>query len=315
MEVAKIVKYIVSEANANEVLEMEIWIAESEENKAIFKALEKTWSTSKSLKPQYFDVAEGWEKFKVNSIDKKPKVLIFKTVYWKYMAAAVLLIGIFFGYNYFQKQQSFNATSFVNQSDSIQSIALNDGSKISLLKGTLTQNKNWSNKNRKVNLNGIAFFKVNSTAKSKFTIQAGNCEVVVLGTEFLVTETDSFVKVNLMNGNVAFKTPKEELLLKAGQSAIYDVSNNKVYLSENTPNAFANIDKKLVFENVKLSDAIVDIEQFYGVKIVLDNNEVGNQKINTKFEHESLQNVLQILSVTLGVQVSEKDGFILISKQ
>jgi|GEM_PF-4167982 len=315
METAKIVKYIVQEANATEVLEVETWIGESENNKVIFEALEKTWKTSKSLKPQSFDLAKGWERFKINNLEQKPKRFSFIHNYWRYAAAAIIAVGILFGVNYFQNDGHFNAVSFVNQSDSIQKIGLNDGSKISLLRGMLIQDKNWSENNRKVRLKGTAFFKVESNSNSQFTINAGMCQVVVLGTKFLVTANDSIVKVNLMEGKVAFKTPMEELLIEAGQAAIYNIQKNEISISENGMNDFSLIKKQLVFDNIKLADAIIDIEKYYGVKIKIENQKIGNQKINTKFENESLQNVLQILSITLGVEVKELDGYILILEQ
>ena len=95
-------------------------------------------------------------------------------------------------------------------------VVLPDASQITLNAGsTLDYKENTWDQDRRISLNGEAFFKV---AKGKtFTVETASGTVTVLGTQFNVLQREGVFIVSCYEGLVRVETPSKTLELAAGQ--------------------------------------------------------------------------------------------------
>lgn len=149
-----------------------------------------------------------------------------KTI-WQFGIAAsfILLIGLVTYFN------TFNQTEFSSDYGKQLSFSLPDGSKVILnSKSTVTFNKfNWKN-NRVLELDGEAFFDVETG--NTFTVKTNQGNVTVLGTEFNINSDDGFFKVTCFEGKVKVtdKLNKTNHILTPSKGYQNTIENNPIAL-------------------------------------------------------------------------------------
>jgi len=159
-----------------------------------------------------------------------------------------------------------------------------------------------SEKNRKVFLNGEAFFDVTKDEEHPFVVNAQALDVRVLGTKFNIAtyEEDATSEVVLVEGSVTMNS--EDIALK-GESAIlqpgfkgsYDksegtISTQKVNISLYTSWISGNV----IFRNASFENITKKLERLYNVTIINNNEQLANESFNANIEvnNESIEQVL-----------------------
>lgn len=130
-------------------------------------------------------------------------------------------------------KSSSNTIFYENFSDSLQYIALADGSSIKLNpKSTVSYLKEFSPTRRVVQLTGTAFFSVAKDAGRPFEVQAAGFSTIALGTSFTVNASmlNGMINVQLFTGKVLIKQTVntgsfKNVLLLPGQQTIINTSN------------------------------------------------------------------------------------------
>ncbi|HDR50234.1 MAG TPA: DUF4974 domain-containing protein [Mariniphaga anaerophila] len=161
-------------------------------------------------------------------------------------------------------------------------------------------------KNREVELTGEAFLDVVKNEQSPFVVKTGNAEVEVLGTQFNVNawpESEQ-IQVALKEGKVKFRFAGDEgtkkfCELKPNDLLEFD-KTDKTVVRENT-----NIEKYIAWhQNVMILDDTPMpelarlLEQWYGVKVVIADEEIKRYKFTTTFDNEPLHRVLELLEIS-----------------
>lgn len=198
-----------------------------------------------------------------------------------------------------------------------QELTLPDGSTVILHEGAkLSYPASFSKKERNVTLDGEAFFTVAHDAARPFIVSGGDVNIKVLGTEFNVsTNTGNHsVSVVLEKGKVSVYLKGEEtnnVLLTPGEKAVADINTRKIHTSVNTdPNYKAWITRELVFNNSSLSIVAETLQRVYGKEIRLANSAMQECILTATFKDQSLPEVLDVISATLGTSVTIKDNVI-----
>lgn len=173
----------------------------------------------------------------------------------KVAAVVIILIagagfGVFFG----------GITTVDNSSSSVLTVGLPDGSEVVLNSASRLSYNEWLwNANRKIALEGEAFFEVEQG--STFTVTADLGSVRVLGTSFNVrAEAEEFevqcktgrVAVDLSNGEAFELAPGKSVSAKAGMAELKDALVAEIGLWTNPPYSFNDVPVKAVFD--KLSE-------------------------------------------------------------
>ncbi|MBW6534520.1 MAG: FecR domain-containing protein [Mariniphaga sp.] len=186
-------------------------------------------------------------------------------------------------------------------------VVLPDGTNLWLNAGShLRYGIPFTRENREVELTGEAFLDVVKNEQSPFMIKTGNAEVEVLGTQFNVNawpESEQ-IQVALKEGKVKFRFAGDEgtskyCELKPNDLLKFD-KKNKTVVRENT-----NIEKYIawhqnvmILDDTPMPELAAMLEKWYGVKVVVANEEIKRYKFTTTFDNEPLHRVLELLEIS-----------------
>lgn len=196
------------------------------------------------------------------------------------------------------------------------SIFLPDSSKVFLSANSSIRFPLNFNKNRKVELKGLAFFKVKKIENSSFEVITDKLRTTVLGTSFSVgAPRQGEERVEVRTGKVKVKqhVSTKHTILSKGQR-VYTFRDNLVpsIISEEE-DAFLWIDNTLVFNNVTVTEMAEKLEDWYGVKVkILDSG--STCRITGKYQDIKLEEVLKIINYSISIQYKWENGNLIIEK-
>ncbi|MFN8888854.1 MAG: FecR family protein [Cyclobacteriaceae bacterium] len=220
-----IANVLAGEATASEQQEVEQWISQSEENRIYFNNIKLIFdSAANATVSEKFDEDAAWlnVKSKLNAQQPSGKT---RTFYfdWRIAAAIAMIIGVS-GLFYLVGEKE-NQVVTIASTIGTQNDTLPDGSRIFLnKKSEVSFSFHSGSGQRKVKLNGEAFFSVKHEEEKPFIIEADEILVRDIGTEFNLKaypDKDT-IEIVVTEGEVQFYTLKNAgLNLKAGESALY----------------------------------------------------------------------------------------------
>lgn len=211
----------------------------------------------------------------------------------KIAASFVLLLGLTFTYlNYATTTQTAlyaNQTTFQLPDNS--EVVLNAGSDIEYKKW------NWDN-NRKLNLNGEAYFKV--AKGEKFEVETPLGKVTVLGTQFNVKARKNRFDVTCYEGKVKVNYQNTETIITKGQRVSF-ANGNAIQVQQNKVTKPEWTNGELAFEKETLNNIISELNRQYDVTIELKNVN-SNQLFSGSIPAKNLDSALQIIASTYHLQ-------------
>ncbi|TAE90223.1 MAG: DUF4974 domain-containing protein [Bacteroidetes bacterium] len=299
-----IAKYLAGEALPDEALQLDEWKSMSAENEAYFKSCYEAFHQV-AYKPT--DQTKMFARI-LSSIDipeQKPKVISIRTYFTPMRIAAsilvVSLIGVFVA---MFRQNNINEVSIASL-DSIKTEVLKDGSTVVLNKqAKLTFSENYSLKERKLKLEGEAFFEVKHDENKPFVIEAGGVLIKDIGTAFNVKanpQSDT-VFVLVTEGVVEMESASKQIRLAQNESAIYIKSTQTIIANALVlPNAASYKTKMFSFKDQTLGELVETINQVYGPVLVVANKKLEACRITVDFNNESPETMAIVLSETLGL--------------
>ncbi|NJX16542.1 FecR family protein [Tamlana crocina] len=262
-----------------------------------FSALEKVGFYAKQFSVPKVDAQKALEQFK-NRTHKKAEPKVIPLNFKSFLkVAAVLVVLLTSSYFLF-----FNNTkSFETQMAQTEVLTLPDESEVILnAQSKLSFNKKQWKKNRTLDLDGEAFFKV--TKGETFTVQTEAGNIQVLGTQFNVKERENYFEVMCYEGSVKVTSDKKETILKPGKTFRL-VNGNVVEVADFNAETPSWMAKESSFDNVPLWQVIDELEIQYDISI--DASKVDVSKIfSGTFTHTDKNIALQ--SVTIPLKLSYK---------
>lgn len=246
-------------------------------------------------------------------------------VWYSKVATIALLIGLA-GMIYFNLDRNSLPPIYVVTTGirNIEPVVLPDGTTVQLGPGSkLVYPERFTGKERKVTLDGQAFFNVEKDNSCPFLIQTHSMEVEVLGTAFELfsysienrSEAILFqgkIRVNLVNPDSDKRT---ELILLPNDKIEYNLRDKKVTHTQVNADTYTSWRKRgiLTFENESLSMIIPRLEQWYGRKIICEKEVAGNYKFTFKVRDEPLDRILFMMqeSSPIRYRQSEEGDFTL----
>lgn len=189
-------------------------------------------------------------------------------------------------------------------------ITLPDGTQVHLNAGSrLKYPKQFSATERRVFLEGEAFFEVTKNPKKPFYVQTKQTITRVLGTRFNLQSWNGHSDLlNVEEGRVQFTAAgcADTLILLANMQGLFDGhSLNKTII--NSDNKVTWTKGILVFNGTKLSEVIAELERWYAVQIHLGDPELANYRVKARFDNSTLMDVLQDISFALNIKYKIKD--------
>lgn len=186
-----------------------------------------------------------------------------------------------------------------------QVIVLPDQSKITLEKGaSLSYNNQFGIENRKIVFSGTGYFEVQPDKKKPFIIETPNSLTKVVGTSFnLISNTEISDCIAVTSGVVEFGDKKSTINKRLKKGEIAEISHGEIAVNRYSNSNFLSWKTgSLVFENTALKDMIPVMNQYFGKELKLQNSALENCTFSGQFESPDLNDFLEIMSLSLGIE-------------
>lgn len=230
------------------------------------------------------------------------------------IAAAVVVLALLTLGGYWWYQQSQWQTFTADHKN--ETLTLPDQSVVSIRKGSsIKYPKVFDNKERRVQLTGEAFFKVQHHEDQPFLVITHNTEVKVLGTSFLVNSAGAD-EVVVVTGKVNVtdkKNTNNQVILNKGQRTV--LAQDHFYQNPVTDSNFIAWETgQLVFNNATLPKVLQDITHYYSIQIELApalEAYAQSVHVTVQFNNQPLEQALEEIMLITGLQMKkEKDKVI-----
>ena len=306
-------KYLTGQCSEEELVEVNTWMKESEENARQLFRMEEVYHLGKFN--QYADgqrMARAEKQlYKKLDEEKGKQKKILRMHRWMRYAAAVavmLVIGGGAGYWFYQNGTDQQVMVAVANEGIVKEVVLPDGTKVWLNNSaTLKYPREFSEKERNVYLEGEAYFEVTKNRHKPFTVQSDAMRVRVLGTtfNFKCDKRCRIAEATLIEGEIEVKGNKEEgqIILAPGQRAELNKNNRRLTVKQVDAKMDAVWHDNLIpFQKADIFTITKALERFYEVKIILspdirpDKTYSGvlKRKSNIESVLKSLQNSIPI---------------------
>ena len=151
-------------------------------------------------------------------------------------------------------------------------LTLSDGTRVWLNSETSIQYPvAFGAKERRVFVQGEAYFEVAKDANKPFTVQFMSSSVTVLGTSFNIRAypEEKRSQTTLAEGSVRIYSPGSSMLLKPGeQAAVSALSGEMVKQEVEVKNFTSWKDGRFVFEQQPLEDIMRTLERWYDIRVI-----------------------------------------------
>ena len=317
-------KYFSGNAAPKDAEVVDNWVKENDGNSVEFEKLKQLWKETGTLPNapiiSAVETHAAWESVRENITGKSDNVIPIskknKTPWLSIAASLILLVAVGTVLSVmFSPSAEMAEMKVVKTLDQTTAVTLSDGSVVTLNKNSSFEYpEEFGAEERKVVLKGEAFFSVAHNAEKPFIVAAEKTEIKVLGTEFnLYSKADS-VSVYLESGKIQFSEGAQKLILAPGESAAYSPKAEEIEsTSGETLNPTFWKSKKLNYNSVSLAQVVQELSMVYGKNIVLASPEIGKCEFTSTFKNESLETILEVLSMTFQLSVEETDNIIILN--
>jgi len=304
-----IASYLNGELSQEERTELMNWVRTDPSNKALFYDIKDIWD---SARPASVDVNQQLIHFYKTQAQKKKKRVL---PVWTNVAAAVaiLLIGLFAAQfiPFFQTENRSMVESFQVPMGSHSQVVLADGTRVNLnSNSSLRLEPGFSTTNRKVSLEGEAYFEVKSDKSNPFEVRTHKFNIVVTGTKFNVNSyrEDRNIGATLAEGRIQLEARNmKTIVLKPGQKITFNQQTMKAVLSEaDVASDIAWVEGELNFRDIPFPDLIRRLERWYDVKLEYDGPDFDSMTYTGHFKNqETIWQVLDALKLTTSIDYTK----------
>lgn len=289
--------------------ELEHWFSLATAHRVAYLRLAATWSKADQISPASVQLPQP-----VHAVVKRPLPRFSR---WRIAAAILVTVGA--GAGALAVRANLGDVRYETQLGAHQTLALKDGSKITLNTATLVRSR-VSQTERIVWLDqGEAYFEVAHDAAHPFVVMAGASRITVLGTRFAVRRDANGTKVVVIDGRVQVENGHS-----ATSAPVVLVKHQKVLA---TPEAMLKSDEsdaeieqtmgwregKLVFDQVSLDFAASEFNRYNKIKLVMGDAEAAKVQIGGRFDVGNVKGFTNLLQQGFGLDVHEADGTITVS--
>lgn len=233
------------------------------------------------------------------------------TLWWKVAASVALIVAAtyFFPFNLTSSQ-----TIVHNPKGKKSVLYLPDGTKVWLnAESRLSYPESFEKLSvREVELEGEAFFDVTENKAQPFIVKTSQLQVKVLGTAFNVKsyENQNTIETTLVRGlvmielneNTSDQHPEKPIFLKENEQAVYSTVSKELSLHKIKTEPVTDWKEgKLSFVNRPFSEIERELERWYGVEIILENETSSACRFSTTIENEPINKILELFRTTSGI--------------
>lgn len=200
-------------------------------------------------------------------------------------------------------------------------LTLQDGTTVWLnAQTTLTYPTIFDKKERRVIVDGEAFFDVAKDKQRPFIVSSQGVETKVLGTQFNIynDKKNNNIKTSLIEGSLQIYfvgkekesillKPNEQINIKNGSMTVETITNHDYFLWK---------DGIYSFKDERLVDILNKLQRYYDIRIIIKNPSINQEKYTGKFRHrDSIDSILRMLQKIhkFKIQKDEENNIITLS--
>lgn len=317
-----LLRFLLGEASRDEMQQVQEWLELSDENQKTLDKYETVWAEARKLTPNpvAVDTPSVWKKmsYRIDRYEeeqKSTKTISLKSRFTLISSGIAAAIVVLFGvYQLLIKQPQ---QLMVVSAEEVLREMLPDGSNITLNSNSnITYPEKFAKNERRVKLNGEAYFEVEHNPEQPFIIEAEDAFVKVLGTSFNVKAYEnSEIEVIVTEGLVQLFTVDSEtmdttsILLKAGEKG--RISNEKrkpIYVAESIPDELFWMDYTLIFTDIDLKKVFGLLENYYNIKIEVSDERIYECRLSTTFSNNSIDDIIEVIAATFELEYTKENN-------
>lgn len=255
-----------------------------------------------------------------------------KTRYISIAATLLVLLGLTLFWKYTTNKNVIPELAATIQSgkEPRKTLVLSDGSVLTMRNNsTVSLSEGFGVNNRVLTLSGEAFFDVKPDPAHPFIVHTKDVSIEVLGTVFNVSAypENIYTETSLFRGKVAVTsktdarktilTPNQKLVVYAGKvkdSAAIKVRSLAVDPQDHKAKEIAWVRSRLKIQDESLEKIAVLLQQWYGIEIVITDEEVKQYSYSGTFESETVIKALEALQLSYPFNFQMEQNKIVISK-
>lgn len=319
-----LVSYLLGEAPPPLRSRVEQWIRSDSAHQRYFDHFQLIWNMSRQIKlPPSISEEDAWQRFQQRTAraeagaqTKEPGVvrsMPFAFNWFRVAAILILCISVLSLFYVVWDKNTSKPVTVAAEGSAIEQ-ALPDGSTVILNKhASITYAGKMKGKERRVELNGEAFFKVVPDKTKPFVVSVNDITVTVVGTAFNVKHTGDETEIIVESGIVKVARNDQTITLQAGEKTLIKATNTQLEKQESTDQLYNYYrSKSFVCDNTPLWRLAETLGEAYGVKIIIENKELRDYPLTATFHEEPLDNILSVIAETFDITVSKTDQTIIL---
>ncbi|MFY0600957.1 MAG: FecR domain-containing protein [Cyclobacteriaceae bacterium] len=312
-------KHFAGEATDKERCVVQEWVDQSEENQELLFQYEMIWKDLGVIEKNEsislsVDVDAAW-----NELNDKKKLQELQVSSpfgtWLKIAASIFVV---FGLFALISQLDEEELLLSQTAENTLFIQLADGSGVTLnSNSSLEYPENFDNQERPVQLQGEAFFDIAKNPEKPFSVKIGEAQILVLGTSFNIKSNKNAdtVSVSVSTGQVRFSFRDQSVELNPGEKATLFALQEQIVKMEGDLTGLDQFWRTglLTFTGQNLSEVVQTLSLAYKKQINLTGSDFSGCSLSADFENDSLDNILQVIALTLNLEVQENGETISLS--
>jgi len=304
-------RYLSGEAEPRERAAVEAWASADPGNAQELERLRTLWSSSST---GAWDVDRAWGRVS-KRLDRpaalpprRPAILPIALA----ASLAMAVLGAWLVWRLVRPAGPEVPAVVVTAPGERRNVNLPDGTRIALAPGsTLRVDPGYGRTERRVDLEGEAWFGVRHDGSRPFRVHAGATTVEDLGTEFVVRALPgaSLVRVVVVSGSASLRragAPAEEgVTLQARDVGTLASGEARPTVERGVEVGplVAWHEGRLDFEDARLDSVLAELSRWYGVTIRLADTDLGARPFTGPLRLDDLDDALEVLTLSLDVRV------------
>lgn len=314
-------RYLSGQSSFEEIKQVSQWLDNPASKSEMEELFEKNWEENlipedQEVYHRILNIIHQKIEPRETSVKKDPTETGYLSLFTKVAASIIFIVGIsFFILNQISSEipivaeipplKVYEKSAGIGQK---LRVTLPDKTSVILNSNSMLKfDSDFGKTDRVVSLIGEAFFEITPDEARPFKVKTGEMVTTALGTAFNAFSRDGKVKIALTEGKVSvvkFTEEKtQEVLLLPGEMArgTFSAEENLSVKKFDLEKVTAWKEGKIHFQSKPLENILSDLQIWYGVSIEYDGKINKRRKVTGVFNNESLENILEGLTFSMGI--------------
>ncbi len=301
--------------SATEEQELHAWQTASAENSAIVELTEQAWELSSDFEPDFQpDLGAGLKRLKARMAATPQTVVPIRQSRRSWIRIAAAAAIALFTIAWIWQSQTDPAAKMLTHNTSEtnqQKLDLQDGSFVHInYSSQLNLPETFGRSERKVALQGEAYFDIAKDARRPFIIELVEGRVVVLGTSFNIRSYpgEEGMEIVVRSGKVRFEyaASSQQIELLPGDRFTFNRTTRRYKkLRDEDLNSLAWSSRALNFRKAALSEVLQQVGRCYNIQLQLTNPAAAKCGYTASFKEAPADEVVASIAASLNMHIKK----------